>query len=152
MLYVLAVSYLAVQVLLWSLLFGFGAWLYKRFRLRTLPWLGAYVAVSFLVGRVTAWFIGALLDRGSTPPHRSPGVFLVLCYYSEGVLQGLGGVVLAVLILAEITALLARVTPALDLWLFRYLLPVRERAWPLGVVLLVLAFALPGVACIWWLI
>src|SRR5262245_54688881 len=106
---------LAVQILLWSLLVGFGAWLYKRFRLRALPWLGAYLAVSLLVGLATHRVLRALLDGGSAPAHLAVGEFLTLLAGWVTVFQGLTRLVLAILILAEITSLVARAAPAFDL-------------------------------------
>ena len=151
MLMVLFVVYLAVQVLLWSLLFAFGAWLYKRCRLRALPWLGAYLVVSFHAEHVMNWvFVDRLID-GPMPPNWTRGEFTILLYYSDLIVTGIGRAIMAVLILAEVTALLARVTPAVDVWPFRWLLAVRERAGLLGAALLALALAGPVAAGTWWL-
>jgi hypothetical protein len=148
------IIYLAVQVLLWSLLFAFGAWLYKRCRLPALPWLGAYVVMSFLAEQVMNWVFvdpDRLID-GPIPLGWTPGEFLMILYYSALIVQGIRRALVAVLILAEVTALLARVTPAVDVWPFRWLLAVRERAGLLGAALLALALAEPVAAGTWWLL
>ena len=108
--------------------------------------------MSFLVEQVTSRVVWAHFDGGSTPRHGTPGEFLALCNYSEGIFQGIGRAMVAVLILAEIMALPARVAPALELWPFGHLLAVPERAGLLGVALLLLAFAHPLATGICWLI
>src|SRR5262245_61442294 len=105
---------LVLQAATWLLLFGFGAWLYRRLRLRSLPWLGAYAALAMPLSPlslVTPGLVFAVANREALAGRWSAGQFLVAWAYGEMALRSLTGLLVAVIVVAEVAGLLARLSP-----------------------------------------
>lgn len=147
----LALLSLLLQATTWLLLLGFGAWLYRRLHLRSLPWLGAYAVLAMPLSLVMPQFLGAVVNRGALPGGWTTGEFLQVWAYGEMALRSLTGLLLAVMVVAEVAGLLARLSPGSEQRALRLLLVVRERPVLLGIALLGLTLAGPMVVAILWL-
>jgi hypothetical protein len=147
----LKVLSLLLQAATWLLLLGFGVWSYRRLRLRSIPWLGAYALLAMPLGLVTPPLLGAIADRGGLPGGWSPGEFLRTWISAETALRGLIGLLLALMVVSEIAGLLVRLCPGSERGIPSLLLAVRERPALLGVPLLALTLAGPVAAVLLWL-
>ena len=152
MFHLLWLTGLLLEVATWGLLIGFGIWLSRRLPLRSLPWLGGYLALSIAWGLVKRVIILALVDRGAIPFHWTAGEFLVHWAYGEMVLQWLIRLVLVVMILAEITHMVSFTAFAPNLRPFGPFLAIQARPWPFGITLVALSFVGPMVAGVLWLV
>jgi hypothetical protein len=138
-----------LQAATWLFLLGFGVWLYRRFRLRSLPWLGACALLAMSLDLIMPWVLVAVQRRGIL---RSSFEFHLMWTIGDVVLRRLTGLLLAVMVAAEVAGLLARLSPGPEQRALRLLLAVRERSVPLGLALLGLTLAEPLVLAILWLI
>jgi len=147
----LALLSLVLQAATWLLLLGFGAWLYRGLHLRSLPWLGAYAALALPLSLVTPQLIGAVANREGLPAGWSPGQFVAWWTYGEMALGSLTSLLIAVIVVAEVAGLLARLSPGPERGVLRLLRAVRENAVPWGLTLVGLTLAGPLTAAILWL-
>jgi hypothetical protein len=141
---------LGLQAATWLLLVGFGIWLYRRLRLRSLPWLVAYVALALPLSQVMPWLLDAMVTRGA-PGTWTMGELLIVLSYATMFVESLSGLLLVVIAAGEIDVLLGRFFPGPPRRSLLLLFAAREGVVPLGVALLALRLAEPLAVTILWL-
>src|SRR5260370_29099464 len=95
----------ALRAATWLLLVGFGFWVYRRLRLRSLPWLVAYAALVFPLRQVTPLLFREGLNPGA-PAGWSLGEFMVLCSYAQILLESLSGLLVVIRVAGDVDGLI----------------------------------------------
>jgi len=108
---VAAILAIVAQLALWGLLLAFGIWVYRRLKLRSLPWLGVYLALSVVLSFGTPLlkmhiFDAVALRHAADPFVWSLGEFAATWTYLEALGANLVKVIVALLVLADIAFLL----------------------------------------------
>lgn len=133
-----AAAWLTLWVVHWAVVFAFAAWAWRRLRPPTLPWLAAYWLVRLVAELVTPHLIQRIMARQAPPSGLSFGDVMSILSFAGGVAREGAQILAALLILSEVTHLIARDGPPTALPL-RLLLSVRQHPTPFGIALVALA-------------
>ena len=115
--------------------------LYRAFRLRVLPWIGAYLVVSFVSANVMYVYFHRLGVSYGAPPDPHSGVTVAAMV--ANVIERSANLLAAVLALAEVAVLGGRGQAGIAGGGLRWLVRVHAYTRALGITLLLLALALP---------
>ena len=145
-----AILAVASQLALWGLLLAFGIWAYRKLKLRSLPWLGVYLALSVVLSFGTPILKMHIFDAAASRHAADPfgwslGQFAATWTYLEGFGVHLVKVIVAVLVLADIAFLLSKAGVDVEGKFLSRLLALREKTVPLGIAMIVLMVLGPGV-------
>lgn len=121
-------------------------------KLQSLPWLGVYVFLSVVLSLSWPVLVRHAIDSVGmerVPFGWSVSTFAVLLHYGGAFLSNLAGLVLGILILADMLFLLSKSGVAVEGGLLNGIMKVREWSTILGVAIVVLLLSKLGVvACL----
>jgi hypothetical protein len=144
-------SLLTLHLAFWALVIAFGVWLYRRIKLRTLPWLGAYCVLALALGLLMPFWHRSLFNPHSRPPFGwTVGEFSVHFGYWAALLNALSDLLVAALVLCDVAFLASLLPGDAQSRPLRMLLRLRENTTALGVTLLAVQLAHPLTALIIW--
>ena len=143
-----------VKLVLYGLLITFGWWVYRRVRLRSLPWLGLYlllsIPISFLLPLLTQRVINTS-GSGQLPPQGWTMGTLVTTWISfNAVVDGLVYILLAVLILADIAFLVGTTGVPLTPRPIQQLVHLRAYSARIGLTIALLVLVAPLILVVVW--
>ena len=98
------------RLALWSLILASGIWIYRKFKLNSLPWLGAYLVLSVTLSFATS-VISIPIAESTIAQRFPPGwhPFAILGYWNRFITD-LTQLMLGILILSDILFLLSNNT------------------------------------------
>ena len=149
---VVAVLAWAPTLVLCALLLIFGIKTSRSCKLQSLPWLGVYVFLSVVLSLSWPVLVRHAIDSVGmerVPFGWSVSTFAVLLHYCGAFLSNLAGLVLGILILADMLFLLSKSGVAVEGGLLNGIMRVRELSTFLGCAIVLLLLSKLGVvACL----
>ena len=140
-----------VRVAWWVSIFGGGIYLYRRLRLRSMPWLLAYCAVGLVMGPIVGWVAKAVVDGDYSPWYRwTVGDFVAIMGFSRSILATVGSFIIAGLIVSEVVCLVGNSSLREQVTLLKYADEVRQRVGLFGGVLIGSQMVVPAVWVVLW--
>lgn len=137
------------RLALWSLILASGIWIYRKFKLNSLPWLGAYlvlsVALSF-AGSMIPTPIAERIIAQRFPPGWHPVQFFAISGYWNHFITNLTQLMLGILILSDILFLLSKAGIKVEGTFWNTFLAVRERSTTLGIAMIVIMVCGPAIS------
>lgn len=137
-----SISWLA----LWSLILASGIWIYRKFKLNSLPWLGAYlvlsVALSFVTSMPPTPIAEHIAVQGPLPGWHP----FALSGYWDHFITNLTQLMLGILILSDILFLLSKAGIKVEGTFWNTFLAVRERSTTLGVAMIITMVCGPAIS------
>ncbi len=115
--------------------------LYHAFRLQVLPWIGAYLVVSYVSANVMYVYFLRLGVSSGTPPDPHSGVMVAAM--AATMIEHSANLLAAVLALAEVAVLGSRGQARIAEAGLRWLARIHAHTRALGITLLILALVLP---------
>jgi len=141
-------SYIS-YVALWTLVLVFGIWTYRRLKLRSLPWLGAYAVLSLVLGcfkpMITRQVVDGMVSQYVPPFGWSFGQFMATWHYADSFIAGVTKLLLGILILSDIAFLLSKVGVEVEGSFLNRFLAMRERSISLGIAMIVFMLSGPAI-------
>lgn len=143
-----------VKLVLYGLLIAVGWWVYRRVRLRSLPWLGLYlllsIPVSFLLPLLTQRVINTAGDGQLPPQGWTMGTLVTTWISFNAVVDGLINILLAVLILSDIAFLVSTTGVPLTPRPVQQLVHLRAYSTRIGVTIALLVLVAPLILVVVW--
>ena len=139
--------FVAAKLLSWGLIVAFGVWTYRRIDLRSLPWVGAYLAYLGLVGAVLRPIMSPIMeqvvegmDLGHVPFGWSLGEFMQIWNHGGMFMGALARLALVLLVMSDVAFLLSKAGVKVEGRFLSRLLRLRERSTAWGIVMVALMF------------
>ena len=130
-----------IQLVRWVLLFTFGIFIYRRFKLPTFPWLGAFYGISFAKS-IIGPFVMKPIKLGQFTGADSvniPALANVAQVFKLLQMTDVAALLVMLLVISEIIYLLSSLQIAEAPVQFRWILKFRENANVWGIILIILS-------------
>ncbi len=137
------------RLALWSLILVSGIWIHRKFKLNSLPWLGAYLVLSVTLSFVTSVIpipIAESTAAQRSPPGWHPAQFFAIWGYWDRFITDLTQLMLGILILSDILFLLSKAGIKVEGTFWNTFLAVRERSTILGIAMIIIMVSGPAIS------